>query len=215
MPLRFATYNCNTLTMIAKTRKLAGDLPVVIGLLYYQGKLTPYPYSMDLLDLFADKRLAAKHLFKPKLIDVGQLSDEEIAKHGQFAPAEFLFKRAVGRNLGRRGLRGFFEQVKISYNIADGLPPEVLTMIRYALEISDLDRSLLAKEVIRAFPENVDEIMTTADQLREEGELRKARDIALRSLKAGSDLQFVKKITQLPMSEIRVLLKEINKNKDG
>lgn len=62
-----------------------------------------------------------------------------------------------------------------------------------------------------SFPEKECDIMTAAEQLREEGELRRARDIASRLLKSDTDLQLVKQATQLPMSEIRVLLKEINK----
>lgn len=221
MPLRFATYNCHTLMTLAKTRKLTGDLPVVIGLLYYQGKITPYPYSLDLLDLFTDKPLAAKHLFKPQLIDVGQLSDEEIAKHGQFAPAEALFKELVRGGINKRAIRGFVEQAKVSYNMKNGLPRVFFSLVRYALEASDLDQATIINEVIKAFPEQASDIMTAAEQLRqmgreegrEEGREAGVRDVAIRLLEANTDVQLVKKVTQLPMSEIKILVGDLNKKR--
>lgn len=60
---------------------------------------------MSLLDFFNDKPLARRHLFTPHLIDVGQLSDDVISHHGLIAPAEFLFKRALGRGIGRKHIK--------------------------------------------------------------------------------------------------------------
>lgn len=54
-------------------------LPIVYPLIFFTGE-NPYPYSLDLLDLFdGPKALAEQALYQPaQLIDVQQIPDEDL-----------------------------------------------------------------------------------------------------------------------------------------
>lgn len=57
-------------------------LPIVFPALLYAGNKKPYPFTLDILDLFYDRSLAEKILAKAAhLIDVTQISDQEIKQH--------------------------------------------------------------------------------------------------------------------------------------
>ena len=61
-------------------------IPLVYPVVIYQGKVSPYPYSRDLFDLFEDPSFAKEMLFQPfHLIDLKQLSDEIIRSFGSAA----------------------------------------------------------------------------------------------------------------------------------
>ena len=57
-------------------------LPAVIPMLFYHGKKRPYPYSLQLIDCFEDKEFAKNHFFNsPLLVDISQVSDDELVGH--------------------------------------------------------------------------------------------------------------------------------------
>ena len=93
LPLRLAHYKLAMLLDYARSHK-GKPLPVVVSIAYYHGKTTPYPYSMDIYDLFEDKELAEAHLLNPKLIDLKQLSDSELFQHGSITPMEIAMRLA-------------------------------------------------------------------------------------------------------------------------
>lgn len=212
MPLRCAAYNCNALLDYSKTQGVDSALPVIFNIVYYHGRKSPYPFSMDLWDLFANKQLARRYLFNPSLVDVGQLSDDDIRHHGLIAPAEYLFKRALGRGIGRTHIKSFVQLVKMNYNLGEQLPPIVVEMLKYGLELSDIDDRIFIEEVVKALPEYEGELMTTADQLRQQGAQRAAaetaRQMALKMLQEGADIDFAHKVSGLSKSELRKLAKE-------
>ncbi|HAB73223.1 MAG TPA: ISNCY family transposase, partial [Pantoea sp.] len=57
-------------------------LPLVIPVLFYQGKRSPYPYSLRWLDLFREaEHAAALYNGHFPLVDVTIIPDEEIMQH--------------------------------------------------------------------------------------------------------------------------------------
>jgi predicted transposase YdaD len=59
-------------------------LPLVILMLFYHGERSPYPYSMNWLDCFADPEIAAKIYTRPfHLVDVTVMDVDEIMHHRQ------------------------------------------------------------------------------------------------------------------------------------
>ena len=67
--LRFLNYNSSLLLEYAETSPKK-PLPIIISLCYYHGKPSPYPYSLDIYDLFTDKDLAKRYLLHPVLVDL-------------------------------------------------------------------------------------------------------------------------------------------------
>src|SRR5262249_40258349 len=76
-----------------------GDtLPLILTLCLYHGKKSPYPYSVELFDLFKDPALARKYLLYCGLIDLTVMSDEALQQHGVAALTECLFKHIFARD---------------------------------------------------------------------------------------------------------------------
>lgn len=68
-------------------------LPLVIPMLFYTGKRTPYPYSTNWLQGFADPPLAGKlYTADFPLVDITVIPDEEIMQHRSMAALTLLQK---------------------------------------------------------------------------------------------------------------------------
>ena len=78
-------------------------LPLVIPVLFYTGKRSPYPYSTRWLDEFDDPALAGK-LYSSAfpLVDVTVIPDDEIAGHRSMAALTLLQKHIHQRDLAER-----------------------------------------------------------------------------------------------------------------
>lgn len=75
-------------------------LPVVIPLLFYQGKTSLYPYSTQWLDCFADPELAKSVYMQAfPLVDITVIPDEEILTHRRVALMELVQKHIRTRDM--------------------------------------------------------------------------------------------------------------------
>ena len=82
MSFRVLLYIC--MLMNDHLKKGHKKLPVVLNLLLYSGKRSPYPYSLDIYDCFEGPELAKEWMFKPlDIIDLSVLSEEVLSQHGQ------------------------------------------------------------------------------------------------------------------------------------
>ncbi|XTZ39667.1 Rpn family recombination-promoting nuclease/putative transposase [Salmonella enterica] len=76
------------------------DLPLVIPLLFYHGRVTPYPWSLRWLDAFHQPQ-QAESLYTGAfhLIDITCKPDEEIMQHRRIAMLELLQKHVRQRDM--------------------------------------------------------------------------------------------------------------------
>ncbi|MBD8109502.1 Rpn family recombination-promoting nuclease/putative transposase, partial [Erwinia persicina] len=75
-------------------------LPLVIPVLFYTGKRSPYPYSTRWLDEFDDPELAGRLYTRAfPLVDVTVIPDDEIAGHRSMAALTLLQKHIHQRDL--------------------------------------------------------------------------------------------------------------------
>lgn len=68
LPFRFLQYNVAMLAEHLSQTKQGNQktkLPIILNLCLYSGKKTPYLYSVDIYDCFADPVLAKSEMFKP------------------------------------------------------------------------------------------------------------------------------------------------------
>jgi len=80
MTLRMINYTCRIIEYHLKQGYK--HYPIVVPILYYNGKISPYPYSTDFFDYFENPELAKSLMFKPfNVVDVSDMSDEELLKH--------------------------------------------------------------------------------------------------------------------------------------
>lgn len=93
MPLRLLQYQLDTI----RIHRQAGNKswPMVVSLLFYHGKTTPYPYPCRSTDYYEYPHWSDQQLyFQFHLIDITQISDKEILAHGICAPMELLLKHS-------------------------------------------------------------------------------------------------------------------------
>lgn len=75
-------------------------LPLVIPVLFYAGKRSPYPYSTRWLDEFDDPELATKFYGGSyPLVDVTVIPDDEIMNHRSMAALTLLMKHIRHRDM--------------------------------------------------------------------------------------------------------------------
>lgn len=75
-------------------------LPIVVPIIFYRGKRSPYPGPTDILACFEQPELAKEVFFKPfNLIDLSIIPDEELHAHPHIAALEIVQKHIRDRDL--------------------------------------------------------------------------------------------------------------------
>ena len=218
LPLRLLHYKAALLLDYAKSNSKK-PLPVVISVAYYHGQTTPYPYSMDIYDLFEDRDLAEAHLLNPKLVDLKQLPINELLEHGTLAPMEFLMQMTFLEMVSREDYQVFFEtiiQLKDNQTVLESLK----IMLYYATNVLKCDKQQFATDFIQRLPELEEEMQTLAQQWMEEGEERAApkyrqegrQEVAISMLKHGADINFVVKSSGLSRETVERLANQHKNN---
>ncbi|MCL1124586.1 Rpn family recombination-promoting nuclease/putative transposase [Shewanella surugensis] len=144
-------------------------LPLVIPLLFYHGKVSPYPYNMNWLNAFLDPKLAEELYCQDfTLIDVTVIPDDNIMRHRRIALLEL-----VQKHIRQRDMRELIDQLVTLLLKGYTTDKQVESLMSYILQVGETNNlnaliTLLALEV----PEHKDTLMTIADQLRQEGEAK-------------------------------------------
>lgn len=141
-------------------------LPLVIPILFYQGRRSPYPYSMNWLDNFVDPQLAGKIYSQNfPLVDITVIADDEIMQHRSMAAVTLIQKHIRQRDLTRLfdKLAGLLTRNHISGQ-------QVIALVNYMLQAGKAqDARTLLFEMAQHAPQYGDELMTLAEQLKQEG----------------------------------------------
>ena len=141
-------------------------LPLVIPILFYTGKRTPYPYSTNWLQEFACPE-RAKNLYSNNfpLVDITVIPDEEIMQHRSMAALTLLQKHIHQRNLTE--LMDKLVSLLLSKYLAS---PQVVALINYIIQAGDTaDAETFVRELALRVPHHEDELMTIAQQLEQKG----------------------------------------------
>lgn len=206
-------------------------IPFVFPLVLYTGS-KPYPYSMDLFDLYgSNKQLAKETLSNPyQLIDLTKLPDEELQKYIWFGTMCLLAKHIHDADL----LPFFMDVLSKMLSTLDSLGEEgyIIKCVSYIYEAGDVsDRQEFMKTLTQTLETiDKDKIMTIAEQLRLEGRLegklegmqqgklegmqqgmqKGIEKAALGMIQKGMPLSEIASIVDLPLSEIVKLQKTIH-----
>jgi len=147
-------------------------LPLVIPVLFYTGITSPYPYSTNWLEGFADPELA-KNLYSSDfpLVDITVIPDEEIMEHRSMAALTLLQKHIHQRNL--TVLMDKF----VTLLLTDYLDsPQVNALMNYIIQAGETaNAETFIRELALRVPQHGDELMTIAQQLEQKG-MQKGRD---------------------------------------
>ncbi|MFD3232236.1 MULTISPECIES: Rpn family recombination-promoting nuclease/putative transposase [Rahnella] len=194
-------------------------LPLVIPVLFYQGKVSPYPYSMSWLDEFETPEYA-RTLYGENfpLVDITIIPDDEIMQHRRMAILELLQK-----HIRQRDLTELLDQLTTLLLGGNTTQEQLISVINYMLQAGESrDPAALINTLASRVPQHEETLMTIAEQLRlegeqrgiqkglqlgeqkgrEEGEREAALKIARTMLASGLDRAMVMKMTGLTETEV-------------
>ena len=141
-------------------------LPLVIPVLFYAGKRSPYPYSLNWLEDFENPTLAGK-IYGGNfiLIDVTAIPDEEIMQHRSMAALTLLQK-----HIHQRELAAFSDKLAATL-LTDFLSSEQLKLlINYIVQAGETEEAeKLIRQLAEKVPQHGEELMTIAQQLEQKG----------------------------------------------
>ncbi|WP_445494750.1 Rpn family recombination-promoting nuclease/putative transposase [Photorhabdus sp. SF281] len=145
-------------------------LPLVIPVLFYQGKISPYP--MNWLLEFDDPELAGELYNKDfPLVDITVIPDDEIMKHRRMAVLEMLQK-----HIRQRDLTELLDQLVTLLLEGYTTQEQLISVINYMLQAGEShDPAALLNTLASRVPQHEEALMTIAEKLRLEGEQRGIR----------------------------------------
>ncbi len=147
-------------------------LPLVIPVLFYAGQRSPYPYSTCWLDGFSEPALAAALYGKAfPLVDVTVIPDDEIVQHRRMAALTLLQK-----HIRQRDLAEIMDLLVAAWQ-ADKSSSQTLSLVNYIIQAGETtDASAFVRELAQRMPQHEVPLMTIAEQLKQEGELKGKRE---------------------------------------
>ncbi|MBA8867203.1 putative transposase/invertase (TIGR01784 family) [Pantoea agglomerans] len=141
-------------------------LPLVIPVLFYTGKRSPYPYSTRWLNEFDDPALSGK-LYSSAfpLVDVTVIPDDEIAGHRSMAALTLLQKHIHQRDLAE--LTDRLAPILLAGYLSSS---QVISLVHYIVQAGETaDAEGFVRELAQRVPQHGDALMTIAQQLEQKG----------------------------------------------
>lgn len=178
-------------------------LPLVIPMLYYAGRRSPYPYSTRWLDEFDDARLAGRLYSRSfPLVDVTVIPDDEIMQHRRMAALTLLQKHIRQRDLAELMEKLVSVLLKGYHSSA-----QIVSLVHYMVQAGETaDAEAFVRELAQHVPQHGDALMTIAQQLEQlgmqKGERKAALRIALAMLQNGVERPVVLKLTGLKEEDL-------------
>lgn len=141
-------------------------LPLMIPILFYQGRRSPYPNSMNWLDEFSDPVVAGRIYSQNfPLVDITVIPDDEIMRHRSMAALTLIQKHIRQRDLTR-----LLDKLAILLTRNHISGQQVIALVNYMLQAGEAqDARTLLYEMAQRAPQYGDELMTLAEQLKQEG----------------------------------------------
>jgi predicted transposase/invertase (TIGR01784 family) len=202
-------------------------IPLIVPLLFYHGSQSPYPYSNNWLDCFADPELARSVYGTPfPLVDITVIPDKEIKTHGAVAALELVQKHIRHKDM--------FELADDLAEVLNRwpLPPELFKslMIYICEDGNSPNVAQFIEKLTCLAPRYQEDIMTIAQQLKEigrqeghlqgkmqgraegkvegkmEGKMEEKRNIAKQLYSRGFDSDLVKGVTGLSDQQLEGLM---------
>lgn len=182
-------------------------LPLVIPLLFYAGKRSPYPYSTRWLDEFSDPALAESVYGSAfPLVDVTVIPDEEIAEHRSMAALTLLQKHIHQRDLAE--VMDRLTSVLVAGWLSSS---QIVSLVHYIIQAGETtDADVFLHKLAQRMPQQKDALMTIAEQLKQkgrqqgrlEGQLEVKFEIARSLLNMNMPRETVMQVTGLTEEEL-------------
>ncbi|MFV0261075.1 MAG: Rpn family recombination-promoting nuclease/putative transposase [Kluyvera sp.] len=181
-------------------------LPLVIPILFYHGKRSPYPWTLNWLDEFHDPN-AARQLYSQAfpLVDITTIPDEEIMQHRSMAALTLVQKHIRLRDMAQL-------EDKLANLFVSGLlsGQQITVLVNYMVRAGQARNvQKLLYGLAQRVPEHGDKFMTMAEELkmigRKEGKHSAMQDVAKAMLARGFEHGVIMEITGLSANELQQL----------
>lgn len=141
-------------------------LPLVIPVLFYAGKRSPYPWPTRWLDEFDDPALAEEIYGGAfTLVDVTVIPDDEIMNHRSMAALTLLQK-----HIHLRDLAGLVDTLATLILAKDMTGQQLVTLVNYFAQTAEMsDAEAFIRKLARRVPPYKEQLMTLAEQLEKKG----------------------------------------------
>ncbi len=159
-------------------------LPLVIPILFYAGKRSPYPYSTNWLQEFDAPELAKK-LYSADfpVVDVTVIPDDEIMNHRSMAALTLLQKHIHQRDITE--LTDWLATILLAGYLSS---QQVISLIHYLVQAGETaDAEAFVRELAQRVPEHGDELMTIAQQLEQKGRIAGREEGRIAGLEEGRE----------------------------
>ncbi|WP_342755448.1 Rpn family recombination-promoting nuclease/putative transposase [Pantoea sp. MBD-2R] len=142
------------------------QLPLVIPILFYTGRQSPYPYSTNWLAEFDNPALAEKiYTASFALVDVTVIPDDDIMSHRSMAALTLLQKHIYQRDLIDMVNR--LAEVLLNGYLTG---QQLVSLINYLIQAGEASNAkIFIRELAQRLPQHKDELMTIAQQLEQAG----------------------------------------------
>lgn len=224
-PDKLMAFRLMRYTLAAMQRHLdAGHntLPLVVPILFYHGTVSPWPHTLNWLQLFDLPELAgALYGGDFPLVDLTVMPDNHILRHQRMAMLELLQKHIRQRDLAEL-------QPMLITLLAQGYLTEnqINTLISYMLQAGTSEKpGPLIRELAKQSPRHKELLMTIAEWLEEKGRKKGTKEgrqeglqeglqegrreishsIALKMLACGLEPKMVMELTGLSQEELSSL----------
>ncbi|WP_445496148.1 Rpn family recombination-promoting nuclease/putative transposase [Photorhabdus sp. SF281] len=186
-------------------------LPLVIPVLFYHGKIQPYPWSTNWLDSFDDPALAKEIYSGPfPLVDVTVIPDDEILTHKRVALLEM-----VQKHIRQRDMAELLQELVILLTYDYYTDEQLKSVLNYLLQAGDTaDPEGFIRRLAEQSPRYEEVLMTIAQRLEhkarqegrqeglQEGEKRGVLKVAWAMMDMGIDRETIMKTTGLSQNEL-------------
>ncbi|QWA11266.1 Rpn family recombination-promoting nuclease/putative transposase [Sodalis ligni] len=178
-------------------------LPLVIPLLFYHGRQSPYPYSTLWLDCFHNPDVAQMLYCQAfPLVDITVIPDNEIKTHRKVALLDF-----VQKHIRARDINVWLPDIVFLLKFENPSKEQVKSLLSYLTqEGNNLDLETLLRILMENTPRYREEMMTLAENLKLEGRSEQTREIALNLLFMGLDRATIERATGLSSNELDALM---------
>lgn len=177
-------------------------LPLVIPVLFYQGKRSPYPWPMNWLSDFPDSDIAQQlytHDFP--LVDITLIPDDEIMQHRSMAALTLIQK-----HIRQRDMATLLDKLSHLLIRARMSRQQIRVLVNYMVQAGEAqDVQTLLYGLAQRVPQHGEELMTLAEKLRNDGRQSALIDVAKAMLQRGFELQAIMEMTGLSQEELKQL----------
>ncbi len=133
---------------------------------FYHGATSPYPFSLNWLDEFADPQLAKTLYGCPfPLIDVTVMPDDDIVQHRRVALLELMQK-----HIRQRDLSGITESLAAVVMLGYTNRRQLRMLFHYMLQYGNTaEPGVFLRRLARRLPQYEETLMSIAQKLKQEG----------------------------------------------